>query len=180
MKTAKKSLPAWKTLLFIASDILLILGIIFLLNSSLSSSRKLSELRSLEIKYKGLVDPGLVLADLQENYAKISDLGSVLIDEQGLIEYVRKIDELRAEGIVKKFSFVTQEPVKDKQGFTGLPVLLEFEGTGVDAEKALNKVQMLPAILKPVDIEVLDSKVEDKLIIKMSAFLYTNEEFSGN
>ncbi len=169
-----------KILIIVVLDFLLVIGTIILLTKGLASAQKLSELRSLEIKYDGLVTPEVVLSDLLENEKTIADLASVFIDEQGFIEYVEKLDALRAQGAVTKFSFVTQEPVKDKQGFFGLPLLLEFEGTGVEVEDALTKVQMLPVILKPIDVEIFDNKGEDKLIVKMSAFLYTNEKFSGN
>ncbi|OGM14644.1 hypothetical protein A3D84_00125 [Candidatus Woesebacteria bacterium RIFCSPHIGHO2_02_FULL_42_20] len=173
-----KKLTKNKLIFGVVLDVLLVVGSLILLNATLSSSRKLSQLRSLEIKYAGLVSPELVLSDLQQNEKTISDLESVFVDEQGFIDYVEKLDGFGDERLT--FSFATQEPVKNRQGYLGLPLLLEFKGTKSEVGEALNKFGVLSEMVKFIDVEVLNSKDEDKLVVKVSAFLYTNEKFSGN
>lgn len=163
---------------------LLVLNLIFFL-STVILLQNISNI-SLEIK-KGRslktnvaeINNKFVEADLESHKTDAEKLKILFPDDTQLINFVREIDTLKKEGVITSFSFASDNAVKDKTGFVGLPVVIEFKGSLVKVDEALNKIQSLPIMLRAITTE-LRRLPENIVTLKYGGFLYVDEKFNQN
>ena len=93
------------------------------------------------------------------------------------------VDSLRNEGIVTRFSFLANSPVKDKNGSPGLPFVVEFNGDEGRVERALVSVQSLPYLTRPVEFGLVKKTAEDgggAITILYNGFIYVSKDVAQN
>jgi len=182
-KAKKKKRPSFKTSVVIVIVInLLALGFLFYVLSNLKGEAiNLKKLRSASIdaQEKSKVE----VADLQiRSYIDKSDyLMSLFPDESGLIDFVKEIEKLKNEGVVKNFAFANEDAVRDKTKVLGIPFILRMEGTWEQIDSDLEKMQNMPFIVRAVTLDIKVKEEETNLIdFRYGGFIYVDESLAKN
>jgi hypothetical protein len=158
------------------------LGFLFYVLSSLKGeASNLKKLRnaSIDVQEKSKVE----VADLQiqSNIEKSDYLASLFPDEAGLIDFVKEIEKLESEGVVKDFSFANEGAVRDKTTVLGIPFVLRMEGTWEQINSDLKKMQRMPFLLRAVTLDIKVKEEETNLIdFRYGGFIYVDESLSKN
>ncbi|KKQ95806.1 MAG: hypothetical protein UV74_C0013G0411 [Candidatus Woesebacteria bacterium GW2011_GWB1_43_14] len=138
-------------------------------------SSEINSLRSEQVVRESQSDYLVQKADIENNQSKISRLQQLFADDTALIQFVTSIDELREQGLVVEFSFLTNSAVDDKSGNQGIPILIKFQGDMGQINSSILEIEKLPYLLRPIDIE-LTKQPEGDYIFSYGAFLYLNSE----
>jgi Tfp pilus assembly protein PilO len=182
-KAKKKKRLSFKASVVIVTVInLLALGFLFYVLSNLKGEAiNLKKLRSASIdaQEKSKVE----VADLQiQSYIDKSDyLMSLFPDESGLIDFVKEIEKLKNEGVVKNFAFANEDAVHDKTKVLGIPFVLRMEGTWEQIDSDLKKIQSMPFIVRAVTLDIQVKEEETNLIdFRYGGFIYVDESLAKN
>lgn len=168
---------------------LIILGIInlvfvitlaFILGNLPQKTVQLKALKSQILKAQNTQGSRLLMLDIENNRQKSQFLDELLPDERGLINFVRDIDRIKTQGVIVSFSFGGKEPVVDKTGFLGIPIIITLRGSGDEIASALDQIQELPYLIRAVKIDSDYQESEDVINFKYGGFLYVDEEFGQN
>jgi len=112
-------------------------------------------------------------------------------DETGLLEFIDNVERLRGRS-VSKITFASKEPLKDKEGNLGIPIVIEFQGSWGEILSDIREIQNIPYIFKPVkldsekqdfvsgELQQMSQTQADEASVSFGGFLYVNEEFSKN
>lgn len=183
---AKKPISKFKSSLFgqVALlgliDIICVLALVLLLVILPQKAAELKRLKSLQLKAASKPSTDLILAEIGSAKQKSEKLEKAFPDEIKLLEFVQAIDELKTEGVITHFSFVSNNVVKDRTGLMGLPLVIEFAGSGSKVDYALRKVQQLPFLLRAVTVEVKQKGQEELINLKYGGILYVDKDFGKN
>jgi hypothetical protein len=160
-------------------NLLAVAGVVFLLDRLELKAQEVKKLRSIQLSASGGEPFSALKTDLEAAEAKTDELVEYFPDSQGLISFVGEIDKLKAEGVVTGFSFANEEPIKDKTGALGLPVLIELRGSWSAVDSALGRIMSLPYFIRAIRIEISPSLDEPTLIdFSFGGFLYVDKNFS--
>ena len=117
--------------------------------------------------------------EIKSNTEKIDKLNALFPNESGLVNFVKEIEKLKTGGIIKGISFVSQEPVRDKTKYLGIPFVIEAEGSWEQIDASLSEIQKLPFLIRAVTVEV--NVTEEKLVnLKYGGFIYVDESLAKN
>lgn len=155
--------------------------LIFLLTKLPIKSKEFQMEKALEIL--NAENPEAVFGDIEPHKEKADQLSKLFLDESGIVNFVGEVEKLKGEGsAIQKVTFTSQKPVKDKTGFTGIPVIIEMKGNWQEIAGSMEKIQSLPFLFRPVNIEALPVKDEPGITeLGYGAILYVNEkEVTGN
>lgn len=167
-----------KVAVFLVLDLVFFLSTIILLGNISDKSRQIKRGRSLKINTTE-INNKFVEADLESHKIDAEKIKVLFPDDTQLINFVREIDTLKKEGVVTSFSFASDNTVQDKTGFIGLPVIIEFKGSLVKVDEALNKIQSLPLMFRAITTEL--RRLPDNIVtLKYGGFLYVDEKFNQN
>ena len=160
-------------------NLVAVAAIVFLLDRLQLKAQEVKQLRSIQLSATHGEPFSALKANVEEAEAKTGELVKYFPDSQGLIAFVGEIDKLKAEGVVTGFSFANEEPIKDKTGSFGLPVLIELKGNWSTVDSALGRIMSLPYLLRAIRIDVSPALDEPGLIdFKFGGFLYVDKNFS--
>lgn len=134
---------------------------------------KANELKNLRIEnFKSKTDLSFEAVEIDTYKAKKAELQKFFLDDERIVEFVSQA------GKFAKVSFANQEPVKDRTGNLGIPVVLEFSGSWEDIDKTLQAIDTLPFLFRAARIEIERSKEDPDVIkFKYGIFLYVDDEF---
>ena len=177
VKTKRKQSSLFVRIVILAIiDLLCIIILVWLLSKLPEQAEELRGLRSLQYK-ASLGDIKAIEKEIATKQEKTDKLNTFFPDEIGLIDFVKEIDKFKNEGIVTNFSFVSDKVVKDKTRVLGLPLVIEFRGNWPEVDKALQKIQKLPFLIRAVNIEVKKIPDSESINLKYGGVLYVNESF---
>jgi Tfp pilus assembly protein PilO len=160
-------------------DVLAILFLIMLFGRMQLLANDIKKMRSEQVKLTP-VNIDTIRKELVEAQEKNKKLEALFPDEVGLVNFVNEIDAIKEDKILTGFSFANNVPLKDKLGYSGLPVLLRFKGSLSEINNALAKVQALPYLLRPIDIKISSQEATGSAILDYGGLLYVNENFGKN
>ena len=168
-------IKSWVVLVFIN---LLMFGVsIFFIVSLPKKAGELNKARSDEQKVKESKE--IDVTGLENNLTKesVDGLAKYYPEESGLIDFIELVEEMRENGLVKNFSLVGQDAVKDKTGAYGIPIIIEFEGSWESINVSLQALQKLPYLIRAINVE---AKVVDEQIVnfKYGGFLYVSDKLA--
>ena len=108
---------------------------------------------------------------------KITRLQTIFPNDTGIVNFVKEIEKLKAGGIVRGISFVSQEAVRDKTKALGIPFVIELEGSWADIDATLTTIQKLPYLFRAVTVE---TNINEEGIVnyKYGGFLYVDESLA--
>jgi Tfp pilus assembly protein PilO len=155
-------------------NLIAVAAIVFLMGRLELKAQEVKRLRSLHLGGASNQDPFSTLsAEIEGSETKVNELVSYFPDSQGLIAFVGEIDKLKAEGVVTNFSFAKEEPIKDKTGALGLPVVIDLRGTWPQIDSALGRIMSLPYFIRTIRVDAAPSQEDSSLVdFKFGGFLY--------
>lgn len=162
-------------------NLLAIVAIIFVQGKLQAQAREIKRLRSIQLSVaEGEAVVG-VRAEIESAQNGVDELKKYFSDEAGIVNFIGEIDELKKEGVVASFSFVSNSPIKDKTGALGLPFVAEIRGNWSQIDTGMQKIMSLPFVLRAIQIESKPAE-DDPIIIdfKFGGFLYAKDTFSQN
>lgn len=129
---------------------------------------------------KNIAKTGIEIAGLEIEYSrqKADKLNKLFPDEKGVIDFVREIDTLKEEGIISSFSFASENYVRDRTGYFGIPFVVGFDGTWSLIGEGLQRFQDLPFIFRAVSIETERQPEGNIVKLRYGGFLYVNESLA--
>lgn len=115
--------------------------------------------------------------EIEEASQEAQVLKDLYPNESGLANFASEMDQLKAEGLITSFSFASEQPVRDKTGYYGVPIIVRLTGSWEQISQGLARIEKLPFLFRAVSIET--SVVEGNLIeFKYGAFLYVDESLA--
>ncbi len=157
-----------------------IILLIYLLTRLPIKSKELQTEKIKEIKTQA--NSSTQYANLKNDLEKAAKLNSLFLDQSGVVDFVGAVEKLKSPGSsIQKVSFASQLAVKDKQGIYGVPVVIELRGSWQAIAPDLEKIQNLPYLFRPVNIEAKQNK-DDPAVIEFNygGILYVSDKFGKN
>ena len=175
VKKKKKLIPA--SLFVVILNVVLII-LTFLISTLVPKrSDELKTIKNKELDAKASRNVQVSDLEIGSIAEKVDKLYSIFPDDVGIVNFVKEIEKLKAGGIVKGISFVSQEAVKDKTKSLGTPFIIEMEGTWADIDTVLTAIQKIQYLFRVVTIE---AKINEEGVVnfKYGGFLYVDETFA--
>ena len=171
-KKAGLHLPARDVILGVV-NILTVVILMFILAKLPSQAQEVKRLRKESIQ--GEENITLTLSDINANSEKAEKIKSLLLNESGVVDFVKEVENLKKAGTVSKLSFASQKAVKDKTGNYGIPVIIEMKGNLGDISHDLARIRNLPFLFRAVTIEAFTNE-EELIELKYGGFLYVQDK----
>ncbi len=124
-----------------------------------------------EINY----DEGVLRSQLAANEERISFIENFIADEQRLVDFVGELDQMKKNGIVDNFSFVSNQKVTDKTSTMGYPIKISVNGDINKITQAIEEIQDLPYLFRPVSFDLSKNSNDNIYILDYGILLYINE-----
>ncbi len=180
-KQTQKQKPKRKTnkaiigIIFLnAVNVILIILLILILKKLPVIAKEVKDLKNKYVLAHEKIDQAVLRSDLLVYNEKISSIESHFADEESILNFIIEIDKLKSAGLVADFSFVSEEPVKDKTGSFGFPILIVSEGSIQNVNSALAKIDSLPYLKRAVDVKLIIN--EDKTVkLEYGGFIYVSK-----
>jgi hypothetical protein len=135
-------------------------------------------LKSLKIQeIKNEEAEGLGTTEIETASPKAKKMSELFLDEAGIVNFVNDVELQKTEGgAISKVAFASQKAVGDKTGNYGVPIVIELAGSWESIDKDLQKIDQLPYLFRPVQIEIgYDEENPEVVIYKYGIFLYVRE-----
>lgn len=168
-----------KIIAFNVVNAILIVLTIVILNRLPLESEKIKELRSQSIQAQGASDVEVLKSEIEKNSEQINALRSIFVNDENFVDFISKIDSLKADGTIVEFVFPVSNPVVDKDKNLGFPVNLVLKGSEEAVNNSLTSVLSLHYILKPINLEISISD-ENEVLLKYAGFLIVDESLNSN
>lgn len=159
-----------------ALNVLCLVGIFVLSNKIKQTAVEVNSGRVEKLKLEAQSSNVVTQSVVERTKSEAAKLRDLFPDDDKLLEFINKIDELKRQNIIVGFSSASDEVVKDKTGYPGVPVSLEVRGTEAELNNALKQINDLPVIINPIIVEV-NKLEESKFSYKLGGFLYVDETF---
>jgi len=153
-----------------------IIFLIYLLTKLPQKSKELQAEKIIEVRTQGnssQQNPGL-----QSDIEKAKKLESLFLDQSGIVNFVGDVEKLKTgNSSIQKVTFASQTAVKDKSEIYGIPVVIELIGSWQSIGPDLEKIQALPYLFRPVNIEAGPTKDDPSVILfNYGGILYVNDK----
>lgn len=174
----KRSHTTKTTLIIAGLDLLCMIALLFLIFALPQKALEVKKHRNVIVGAKARSEVEIADLQVRQNTEKATALAALFPNEFGLVDFVKVIEQLTREGSVKEFTFANQNPVNDKIGGLGIPVIIVFEGSWQDIDRDLKKLHESPYLFRPitVDAERIDNNLHR---VEYGGFLYVNPDFQS-
>ncbi len=167
-----------KTSLLLIGDALAIIALIVILVKLGNTATQVQNTRTELARYTP-VNTEAVKTELGKIKDQESSLKSTFPKEIALVDFINNVSNLKSDNILKNFSFPSDNVVKDKTGFSILPVLFNFQGSIADINTSLKKLSDLPYLIRPADYKLTISEASNSATLDYGGYLYTDENFKN-
>ena len=161
-------------------DLIWLLALLFLLTNLPQKGEKISLLRSQNLQAAAISGDQSLISSLSQAQIKADQLQVLYPNEARLLKFVEEIDRLKDKGVISRFSFANDDPVKDKTGYIGIPIVIEFRGTWPQISQTLKSVQNLPFLIRAIDVEISQIPNQGIQRLKFGGILYVAENFGDS
>lgn len=116
--------------------------------------------------------------DLTNTEAQRAQLSALLPNRSRLLEVIEAFDALSSEVTLKDFSFASENPMNDPEGFSYLPLAFGLEGSLSQVMTAVTRIQKSPFLLT-VEQAILESPAGLSQAVRLNLImrLYVSEPF---
>lgn len=178
-KKAKPAVFFWlKDIVLGLVNLVFILAIVILLGKLQAKANEFKKLRMVQLETSAKSSFEIAELELAASREKADKLAQLFPDDNGLIDFVNEIDVLKGEGVVSRFSFTSEEVIRDMTGYYGIPVFIEFSGDWSQINEGLQRIQSLPYLSRTVSVQVEAKEEENLVIFKYGGFLYVDESLA--
>ncbi len=181
---------SWGVVILSVVNVLFLVMMIILIGKLESVSKTHAQERNKLFDRTKAEDLSVYEYELETNRALIERISNSFPNETGLLEFINGVEKLKDGGSVTKISFTSKQPLKDDDGYLGIPILIEFKGAWGEILSDIQKIQKLPYVFKPVKLETQQNVFSnnsqevvtnpDEVEVVFGGFLYVDEKFSKN
>ncbi len=164
-----------KVIFFGVINLLAVVVLLVLLNELPKKALELKTLVNAGIKAEASSRVNYTDLELQTNKEMIDKISKLFPNDEGLVDFIKFIEGVKAEGVLVNFSFASKEPVRDKTANLGIPVILEFRGSWGQIDNDLQKLQKAPYLFRPITVEAKPHLEENVVELMYGGFLYVDE-----
>jgi hypothetical protein len=160
-----------------------LLSVIFLIFLLIKLPEEAEELRNLRIdSIKDSQGGSVGISNSEDSISKSAELQSLFLDDFGVVNFTVDIEKLKVENpVIKKVSFTSQKPVKDRLGFSGVPAVIVLEGNWESIGRAMEAIESLPYLFRPVDMKSeASSDNPNVIVLNYGGLLYVGDKFTKN
>jgi hypothetical protein len=116
------------------------------------------------------------LSRIEKDYQRAQELEKVFLDESGVVDYFKEVEDLRGESTsISRLTITSQKAIQDKTGNYVIPLIIDLSGSWEQIEKDMQSIQNLPYIFRPVKIDI-EEEADSVVRLKYGGVLYTNEK----
>ena len=161
-------------------NLISIVFLIFLLIKLPQKAEELKLLRVENVKFSDISTSSVL--NSEESLKKSDELKKLFLDDFGVYDFTVEIEKLKStNSAVKRVSFTSQKPIKDKLGLFGIPVVVVLEGDWESIGNAMNAIESLPYLFRPISIKTdLNKDDPNVIILNYGGLLYVGEQFTKN
>ncbi|MBI1863866.1 type 4a pilus biogenesis protein PilO [Candidatus Woesebacteria bacterium] len=167
-----------KTPLLLIGDILAIIALIVIFVKLEGIANQIQKTRTELLRYTP-VNTEAVKTELEKIKDQENILKSTFPKEIALADFINNVSNLKSDNILKNFSFPSDDVVKDKTGFSILPVIFNFQGSMADINASLKKLNGLPYLIRSVDYKLTINEASNSATLDYGGFLYADENFKN-
>lgn len=161
-------------------NLISVVALIFILTKFPQKSKELNALKLEQMKNESNVS--LETGQIEIHKEKAQEMEELFLNQAGVVEFVNDVQSLEGEGSsIRNLTFANQEPIKDKTGNYGLPVIIEMEGSWEQISSDIQKIDQLPYLFRPASTII--ERSEDNLnviVFDYGIFLYVKDELGEN
>ncbi len=151
-------------------NICLLIGIIIFLGKISTLAKDVQKKHSETIALEQRAEDTVLAANLEKYSETLSQLHDGFLNEDGIVTFVQKLEELKKTGVVTDTSFPSNQPVTDGARGRGLPLLVKIEGSKAQINAGVTALNNLPSILRPVTLKM--TKEADTYKLEYGVFVY--------
>jgi len=171
----------FKIAMFLVTDALCILGILQIGTILTKTAQEVKKSQASKIGSDTKNQKDILEGELQKNKESSEKLLAYFPNDDQILEFVLKVDELKKLELITNFDFVTNEPIKDKLGLLSIPVLFTIKGEDTKISEALGKLIDLPYVMRPVAINIAkESSQSAAWSMQWGGVLYVDERYDKN
>jgi Tfp pilus assembly protein PilO len=161
-------------------DVLFIIASFLLLGRIAAIANSIYKLNGEKIVAEQKSNAGLVKQEIENHKEDADKLFSLFPSNDKLLEIIDQMDQLKRDGLIAQYTFVSDTPVKDKSGYQGLPIMFDITGSVEGINNALKKINDLPFILRDIKMEIKELPKAAGYTVKYGVILYVDEKFDKN
>lgn len=159
--------PLLKSTIANIMNVILIIVIMVLIRKIPSKAQSIKELTNQKVAAQEKIDLEVLDAGLQNNQDKIQKLDSLYANEKEILPVIEALSRLKNEGYIEEFN-IADNPIKDKSGQIGLPLLIKGVGSRESVDATLKQFHSMGKIIKP---EKINLKIEENISFEYTGFL---------
>ncbi len=168
-----------KTLLLLIGDLLALILLIVILVRTQKLASDIKDVRSQSAGFTPL-NVERVKNEIATQKDSEKRLKALFPNELQIVDFISQVNQIKSDGILKNFSFPTDNVVRDKTSFTGLPILFTMSGKIQDIDNTLKRLNDLPYMIRSVDVKLTLAKdASASAILDYGGFLYVDENFKN-
>lgn len=166
-----------RAVFFSAINLVAVITLFFIISELPKEARNLSSLINSQLRAEMSSRVNYSDLQLQSNRERSDYILALFPDDSGLVDFIQTVERLKSEGAVVNFSFASSQPVRDKTGGLGIPVLIEIRGTWEAINNDLVKLQRAPYLFRPITVDIRNTDEEEIKLLLYGGFLYVDESF---
>lgn len=170
MKQMTSSKIMFKVYVTNVVNIILLVGIVFFLDKVTLTAKDVQKKHSEVLALDQRAEDKVLAANLEKVKPTVDELHKAFLDEEGIVTFVQKLEELKKNGVVTDTSFPSNQPVTDGARGKGLPLLVKIEGNKDKVNTAVTALDNLPSIIRPVSLKM--TKDIDAYKLEYGVFVY--------
>ncbi len=112
------------------------------------------------------------------NLKKAEEINSLFTTDTGVIDFVNDVERLNASGATRSVNFSSPDPVKDRSGSFGRPIIINLRGNWSQIDQAIDEIHNLPYYFRPIKVEIETADLEEgsgNLDVRYGGLLYLEE-----
>lgn len=148
----------------------LVIVILFLINVVNKKAANIKNLHNQVLLNREKTNVAVLEADLKMHSDKIDNLEKYYLDDERILDLIKKTDELKVNGLITKFDILSQKPVKDGK-MLGYPVEFEIVGNKELVNNSLKQIESLNFLYKTAQL-VIDLTDENQIKMLLGIFIY--------
>jgi len=156
---------------------LLLVGILILVLELPKKAGEIAQIRSERIRT--VEDVEIASFEVGQALEKTVRLEGLFADENGLLNFYNRMDEIKAEGVVSGYSFIGNDALRDRSGYAVLPFSVKMLGSWEQIKSTLNKISGLGYMTRAVKVDY--GLTEEGLVdFSYGGVLYVSSNFTQN
>lgn len=164
-----------KLVVLLVVNVIGVLGTLGTLSILPEKGREIRELRNTSLQISAGQDESALNRLLLEHDTSIRQLEATIPPESQVADVIAAFEQLKNNGTVTNFSFASDTVVRDRLGFSALPVLIETGGTDVEIENKVREITAVPYLVRIVTYEERPKVDSSERSVRLGGVVYVRK-----